>query len=165
MLKPSIETVDNRPYRGHLSIYSENTLKSFQLLPLFITPPPLHAQLTPFEFQAVEITRIRRYLRWNPSLEGNSSKKWLPISTIEITPQYSIVLSTYSWNPLVFLCGKRDYLESNTALMWRRERAHVRVWERERERSVLMEVASWVWISMMCTIPLNPFLIWNTFEL
>lgn len=27
--------------------------------------------------------------------------------------------------PFGVLCGKRDYLESNTALMWRREPAHV----------------------------------------
>lgn len=72
------------------------------------------------------MNKNKKHFRRNSSLEGNSSKKLLPISTIEITPQYAIVLSPYSWNPLVFLWGKRDYLAGNTALMWRRGREKIK---------------------------------------
>lgn len=144
--------MDNQPYQGHLSIYFWKCTKKFRAHSIHESTHRSHYM----NFKQSKRTRIRSYLRWNPSLEGNSSKKLLPISTIEITPQYAIVLSTYSWNRLVFLWGKKDYLASDTALMWRGER--------ERE-IILMEVDSWVWISMMCTMPLNPFLIWATFEL
>lgn len=73
------------------------------LLLLFINSPTAHIL---FEFQAVRMKKNKKHLRWNPALRGNSSKKLLPISTIEITPQYAIVLSAHSWKPLVFLWGK-----------------------------------------------------------
>lgn len=142
--KLCIEIVDNLPYQGHLSIYfSKYTKSSELLLLLFINSPRVHTIW-------ILMKKNKKHLRWNPSLEGNSSKKLLPISTIDITPQYAIVLATHSWNPLVFLWVKRDYLAGNTALMWRKGR---------EKKAVLMEVASCPWILMMCTMPLNPFLI------
>lgn len=150
--------VDNCPYQGHLSIYFSkythtHTQKKFR------APPSAIHKFTHgshyLNFKQFEWTRIRSTWDEIHLSKGNSSKKLLPISTIEITSQYAIVLSTYSWNPLVFLWGKRDYLAGNTALMWRRGR--------KKKKSVLMEVASCLWISMMCTMPLNPFLIWACF--
>lgn len=122
--KLSIEMVDNRLYQGHLSIYFWKCTKKFRASPSAFHKFPHSSHY--LNFKQFEWTRKKKHLRWNPSLEGNSSKKLLPISTIEITPQYAIVLSTYSWNPLVFLWGERDYLAGNTALMWRRGREKIK---------------------------------------
>lgn len=116
----------SRPISSFIS--EKHAQKKVQGSSFGYSPIP-HTALHYLNFKQSEWTRIRSSWDEIRLSKGNSSKKWLPISTIEITSQYAIVLSTYSWSPLVFLWGKRDYLAGNTELMWRRGR------ERERKKA------------------------------